>query len=225
MKANINTKEYWDQRFSSGDWENRSGRMQTINFVKGQLPFFRIPQDFRGTIVDFGCGLGDAMDIYKKSFPNADLVGIDISQSAIDKCREKFNSIARFIQGDYKAVPSCDIIIASNVLEHISSDIEIVNTFINKCNELYIIVPYKEWPLCSEHVNTYDEAYYSSIGNYRWVIFTCVGWSQIRFKLWYNVYFKNIFRKLLRRPIDCQKKQIMFHIRRNIDNNNIMKVK
>ncbi|MEA3467600.1 MAG: class I SAM-dependent methyltransferase [Thermodesulfobacteriota bacterium] len=70
---------------------------QTESFAKGQVEFLKILSDFVGTLVDFGCGLGDAMPIHKKKFPYAKLIGIDISQSAIDKCLVKYDEIATFI--------------------------------------------------------------------------------------------------------------------------------
>ncbi|MDX8412753.1 MAG: hypothetical protein R8J85_01570 [Mariprofundales bacterium] len=77
MDENINTKAYWDDRFSSGDWEEKRGRWQTESFAKGQIEHLKISSDFKGTILDFGCGLGDAMPIYRQSFPLAKLIGMD----------------------------------------------------------------------------------------------------------------------------------------------------
>jgi len=212
MTNNINTKDYWDDRFSSRDWEDKSGRLQTENFAKGQLKYFNIPENFTGTILDFGCGLGDAMPIYKQRFPKAKLIGLDISQSAIEKCNMKYGHIASFMQGDYSNVPQVDIIISSNVFEHLSHDREIAQALISKCKRLYIIVPYREMPLCLEHVNSYDEHYFSSIGKkYEYQIFSCKGWTQEGIKgLGYGVYFKNIFRFLMRKKLHRRQMQIMF---------------
>ena len=84
---NINTKAYWDNRFKA-DWEKKSGRSQTADFAKDQIPYFDISSDFDGSILDFGCGLGDAIPIYKKSYPNAKLYGVDISSVGIEKCKK-----------------------------------------------------------------------------------------------------------------------------------------
>jgi len=216
MNNNINTKEYWEERFSSGDWEEKGGRWQTKSFAKGQVSHLKIPRDFAGAIVDFGCGLGDAAQVYKKAFPGAELVGVDISQAAIDMCRKRYGSMATFIQGDYQAVPCADVIIASNVLEHLSGDVEIARNLMLRCDSLYIIVPYKEWPLSPEHVNTYDENYYSILGAYDWQIFTCKGWSQRGLELWYHVYFKNIHRLLSGGQACRRGMQIMFHLKGSV---------
>jgi SAM-dependent methyltransferase len=213
MRENINTRSYWEQRFSSGDWEVKQGRWQTENFARGQIPHLQIADNFEGTLLDFGCGLGDAMPIYKENFPKAKLVGIDISQSAIDICREKYGSIASFMQGDYDSVPNVDIIIASNVFEHLADDRKVAKRFLSKCKSLYIVVPYKEWPLCSEHVNTYDEHYFLELGKYDYKVFPCAGWTHYGIKgLWYHIYFKNIFRFLLRKPLGHRNMQIIFRL-------------
>jgi SAM-dependent methyltransferase len=211
MMENINTRNYWEQRFSSGDWELKQGRWQTENFAKGQIPYLRIRSDFAGTLLDFGCGLGDALPVYKENFPNATLVGMDISQSAIDLCQERYGTIGTFLQGDHTNVPPVDVIIASNVLEHLTNDHEIARQLFSKCKSLYIIVPYKECPLCLEHVNSYDESSFTDIGNSSYNIFSCIGWTPMGFRnLWYQVYFKNISRLLFKKPIRRRNMQIMF---------------
>jgi SAM-dependent methyltransferase len=211
MAENINTKEYWESRFSSDDWTEKGGRLQTAGFARSQMDHIPLPADFSGEILDFGCGLGDAIPVYKKRFPFARLSGMDISESAIEKCTEVYGEMARFFQGDYRSIPSTDVIIASNVLEHLSHDLEIARHLLSRCKFLYITVPYKEQPICSEHVNSYDEYYFREIGNYEYHIFLCPGWTQYGLRgLTYNVYFKNIFRFLTGRKTVNRNKQIMF---------------
>lgn len=211
MSENINTREYWERRFSSKDWENNHGRWQTESFARGQIPHLNIPSDFKGEILDFGCGLGDAIPVYRENFPLAKLLGLDISQTAVEKCRESYGEIATFFQGSYDAIPDVDVIVASNVLEHLTDDRNVAKHLLSKCKSFYIIVPYKEWPLISEHVNTYDEDYFSTLGQYTYKVFPCAGWSPVGLRgLWYNVYFKNVFRFLLRKPLRKRGMQIIF---------------
>jgi len=210
---NINTQSYWEERFSSGDWENSQGRQQTENFAKAQIQYLHIDNSFTGTILDFGCGLGDAIPIYRENFPQANLIGIDISHSAIELCRDKYGEIATFIQGNHKNIPdNVDVIIASNVLEHISEDLIVAKHLLSCCKSLYIVVPYQESNLHPEHINRYDEKYFSELGKYDYQIFLCKGWTPYGVKdLWYQVYFKNIFRFLLRLPLVYRNRQIIFH--------------
>jgi len=209
-KNNINTKEYWEHRFSSNDWEEKKGRWQTKSFAKGFVKYLKVPSDFSGTLVDFGCALGDAMPVYKERFPCAKLVGADISNSAVKICREKYSKIATFIQSDHNNVPESDVIVASNVFEHLSDDLDVAKHLLSKCRSLFIIVPYKENPLHHEHVNTYDEHYYSSLGEHDYRILPWGGLTPYGVLTLWHFYFKNILRFLSgRKP--CRKPlQIMY---------------
>lgn len=210
---NINTREYWENRFKSGNWEAKNGRQQTILFAKKIVKILVIPNTFSGTIIDFGCGLGDAMPIYRSCFRNATLIGTDITQAAVEKCQEKYGSIAKFIQCDHQGIPQSDIIISCNVFEHLSNQMEIAKQMFSKCKDLYIIVPYNErLHSGNEHVNTYNEHSFKDIGNYRFKIFTTKGWSEYGLRLLINIYLKNIVRFFLNRKIVRRKRMIMFHL-------------
>ena len=213
MSSNINTEEYWNQRFSSQDWEEKNGREQTRNFAAAQISRLRLPKSFSGVLLDFGCALGDALPIYRNYFPSAVLYGLDQSEYAISKCIEHYGDIATFINGDHTDVPSVDVIIASNVFEHLSSDITVAATLLKKTSVLYIIVPYREEILCDEHINRYDANYFASLGRVSTTVFSCKGWSECGpVALWYRVYLKNVIRALLGRPLRRRSKQIMFSI-------------
>jgi len=219
MCHNVNTQAYWDQRFASGSWERNRGRQQTADFALGQIPYLCIPADFAGTLLDFGCGLGDAFPIYRHHYPRATLIGMDLSASAIALCRREYSGIATFLQGDHTAVPKSDIIIASNVFEHLSDDRQVAEILLTACVSLKVIVPYKEYPLTykpppgSEHVNIrYDEQYFQQLDPYETTVFPCRGWSEYGFKLWYHIFFWNILRRMLALPLRPRKMQILFHL-------------
>lgn len=209
---NINSKDYWEQRFSSGDWEQKSGRTQTTLFARSQVSLFRIDKNFSGGLVDFGCGLGDAIPVYKKSFPNAKLMGVDVSESAIEKCRERYGWAASFISGQHQECPPADIIVASNVFEHLSDDLQIAKALLSRCKELYITVPYKECPLCKEHLRAYDENYFQSLGGAEFIIFPSKGWSEYGLNMW-RLKLKNLLRIIIGKPTQARKMQIMFILR------------
>lgn len=212
MEENINSQAYWDRRFASGDWEEKRGRWQTENFARGVVPQLHIKNNFEGTILDFACGMGDAIPIYKEYFSKAKFVGVDISQSAINSCRKRHGSIASFVQGDYNSVPAVDVIISTAAFEHFTDDRKIAKHLLSKCKSLYIVVPYKESPLYLEHVNTYDEHYFADVGKYTYKVFPCVGWTPFGIRnLWYQTYFKNIFRFFLRKPLRHRDMLILFH--------------
>jgi len=160
---NINTKGYWEDRFSSGSW-NDSGKKQTEEYAKANISAMNINPDFNGKIIDFGCALGDAIPLYKKFFPIAKIIGLDISEAAIEICRKRYGNIAEFYATETSEIPNAEIIIASHVMEHITDDEKLVSELLTKCSQLFVFVPYKETPLFVEHVNYYDENYYKNLG-------------------------------------------------------------
>lgn len=160
-KANVNTKFYWDDRFRSRNWRH-SGREQTRRYAESNVKQMNIESGFQGSILDFGCALGDALPVYRAACPFANLFGTDLSTEAIVQCRKNYGQIASFDAGTYETVTPKDIIIASHVMEHITDDKVIVSHLLEKCRCLYVIVPFKEDPLYHEHVNYYEEDYYRS---------------------------------------------------------------
>lgn len=206
----INSKAYWDRRFSSGDWESKLGRKQTEYFARGQVVHLGLSADFDGTLVDFGCGLGDAIPILRNAFPRAHLVGIDLSSSAIESASARYGHLAEFIQGDDTVLLKADVIIASNVVEHLSDDESVLLSLLSKCSRLIVVVPYKEQILCNEHLRRYDEHSFRKLNPISWVRFPCFGWSQFGFNLYYQIYFKNIFRALLGMPLRRRDLQILY---------------
>jgi SAM-dependent methyltransferase len=212
MGGNINTRSYWELRFTSGDWEAKRGRWQTHHFAAGQMPFLHLEKDFDGTLLDFGCGLGDAMPVYKEHYPKATLIGVDISEAAIKICKASYGSFAHFESGDVSCVPEVDVIISSNVLEHLDDDCGIARYLLSKCRHLYVITPYQENPLSSEHLRSYDKHHFQAVGSYSYRVFPCPGWSQYGLNdLWFHVRVKNVARFFLERRLVRRNLQIMYH--------------
>lgn len=213
---NLNTLDYWDSRFASGDWSRKGGRSQTEGFALAQLPWINLPVSFAGTLIDFGCGLGDAMPVYRAQFPSARLIGVDLAPAAIEQCRERFGTLAEFVAGDRTAVPHADVIVTSNVLEHLSDHLEVTRTLAGQCRELYVTVPYRERlnPDWGEHVNTYDETTFAELGGRPVATFACPGWSQYGRELWVEIRLKNLLRLIADRPRRRRDLQIMYRFAR-----------
>lgn len=210
---NINTKDYWERRFAAGDWEAKGGALQTSCFAETLVQYLKVPSSFSGRILDFGCGLGDAMPVYRKRYRLASLIGVDISQAAIQKCDARYGDIAEFLQCDYTQVPEADVIISCAVFEHMADQFEVARHLLRKCSDLYIIVPYKEvlFP-GTEHVNSYDEASFAELGECDSLVFASRGWSEYGLRLWFDVYLKNLLRPFFARKILHRKRMIMFHL-------------
>ncbi len=208
---NINTKEYWETRFETNSW-GESGNRQTREYAKANVEHMSLNKNFDGSILDFGCALGDAIPVYNTAFPNASISGIDISESAIIKCKKQYGNIAKFYSGDYNSIMKNDIIIASHVMEHITDDRIIVNELLSKCKEIFIFVPFRENPLYREHVNYYEENYYDSFNVLKKSVF------KVHFK--YKLSLKEMIKELLKGRINDKgqftKEIIMFRIKGKI---------
>jgi len=209
---NINTVDYWDTRFGTGDWAEKGGFTQTRLFAEAQLPLLRIPSDFTGSICDFGCGAGDAFPVYRQAWPQAKLLGVDFSAAAIQLCAKRYGQMAEFVCGDASAVAQVDVIICSNVLEHLDDDTGVIAQLLNNCKTIYIIVPYKEHPISGEHVRSYDDNSFSEFSVARKVIFKSRGWTEFSLRHIADISLGNIYRYLTRQPIRRRRLQILFEI-------------
>ena len=228
---NINTKNYWNSRFSENSensWKKMNGEQQTQIFAAEIAKRLKLSRNFSGTLLDFGCALGDAIPIYLSVYPKANIVGMDFSEKAIEVCKKKYGHLATFICGDINDVPFVDVIIASNVLEHLSDDKFIAKELLKKCSDLFIAVPFDEklndtnggWRLAdNEHINTYDKMSFNEL-NAKNEVFLCRGIT-LTDKLcsFINIEIKNILR-----PFFCKPKfygssvyrQILFHIKNKV---------
>mgnify|MGYP005652532887 CR=1 FL=1 len=209
---NINTLEYWEKRFSSGYWDEVGGRNQTRDFAIRQIALLGIDRNFSGKLLDFGCGLGDAFPIYKANFPLAKLVGVDFSPAAIEQCKKRYGAFADFYCYDHASCPHANIIITSNVLEHLSDDKSVAQILLAKCRDLYIIVPYREQHLISEHLRDYDKQAFEYLDPKRVRVFGSAGWSQYGLRRrWWEIHIKNLLRPLFGKTTVRRRLQILYH--------------
>ncbi len=210
--TNINTVDYWNDRFGSGDWGSKGGFSQTRQFALAQLSLLGIPATTIDRICDFGCGAGDSFPVYRDAWPSADLIGVDFSSSAIELCRERYGNIASFICGDVNAVPVVDTIICSNVLEHLDDDISIVARLLPKCHSLKIVVPYNEYPLTEEHVRSYREDHFECFDVTRVTVFDSSGWTEESVRDRLSIVTENAKRLLTGRRLRTKRRQILFDV-------------
>ncbi len=92
-------------------------------------------------------------------------------------------------------MPPVDVIVASNVLEHVDDDLAVARTLLAKCSLLFVVVPYREQRLIEEHLRSYDLRSFEELRPTRVEVFASKGWSQFGLRpLWWEIRTKNILR-------------------------------
>lgn len=206
---NINTMDYWNKRFTSHDWNKKGGNVQSKSHANYYVEHLGIPREFTGTICDFGCAEGDAFPVYKSNWPDAKLVGVDFSVRAIEHAQENYGSIGNFICSDFQEIPQSEIMISSHTFEHIENELDVLDQLLSKCAKLFVIVPYKESPLGSEHLRRYDYDSFRDYTDLKWYV--CgTGWPFEGLSLFMQIYVKNLIRPIIGRPVVRMPQQIIF---------------
>jgi SAM-dependent methyltransferase len=214
VSSNVNSLAFWNDRFASGLWESVGGRSQTTHFAFAQTARIPLEKAFSGRILDFGCGLADAIPVYRERWPKAELFGADFSDAAIAAARRRYGHDATFVVADHRSCPEADVIIASNVLEHLDDDIEVVGSLLAKCHDLFVTVPYDEQHRIDEHVRSYDRQSFSRFDVRSVQVFPCRGWSQYGWRArWWQIHAKNIMRPFFKKTTLKRRRQVLFHIR------------
>ena len=159
--STINSKDYWEERFATNNWQNNHGEAQTKFF--GEVFIENCPKwikeeitENKLTIADLGCAEGEISSILKKHL-NTNIVGIDFSDSSIETAKKNFPDIEFKVDYIDNLSSTFDVSFISNVLEHFSNPWEIAeNIAKNTNNYLIIMVPYEEIDPCDEHFYVFD---------------------------------------------------------------------
>ena len=158
----FNSKEYWNNRFSSGTWEENGGLEQTAYFARiacSLLPDF-VKLDLlknHWTIVDVGCAEGEASALLAEQFPDCRLVGQDFSEEAIQKAREKY-PFCDFAAADvYQKILPGDVVFSSNTLEHLEDPLLVMKRMCEAAKKYVILLlPFEDGSDCAEHINLFQ---------------------------------------------------------------------
>lgn len=161
---NINTQAYWENRFSTNDWAEFGGAEQSkffgsllVDLLPGWLSQEFIHSNY--SMLDIGCAEGQGTNEIKKAFPNLDITGIDFSESAIETAKTLYPHI-QFQVADAESYQNLfDVIVLSNVLEHLSDPQGVLHKLLDRVNKhLIIMVPFEDTRGIQEHINFYSYA-------------------------------------------------------------------
>jgi len=225
----LETVDWWDEYFlPDGGWEKNQGRLQTTVFAKSFVRYAKLDRDKPFSLLDVGCALGDAIRVFHGNYPLAKLYGIDISKTAISRCKSELGHIAFFEVKSIEEIDQFyDIIYISAVLEHFTDYAEKARHLIEHCKQLFIFVPYLEVrggkplePNSQEHhQHTFDQRSFDFLieENLALSIKTknirCPrAWSWTLEKWIKESLIKNPIRFILKKPLAFNPRMILFDI-------------
>ncbi len=137
---NMNTPEYWDEQWATRPERNYPYYDKIIELCAGKK------------VLDFGCGRGDLL---AKLGDRAS--GLDISKKAVEVC------LGRGLMAEQgsEIVGGYDVIVATELLEHVDEDEELLNTFFEHTDRVIYAVPHNCLPpgLEPEHRRVYTLEY------------------------------------------------------------------
>ena len=104
----------------------------------------RDPDSAHPWVLDWGCARGQTTALLRERFPRARVVGLDFAERAITQARQRYGG--HFIyEREGRIRWDWDVIVNSNVLEHLPDPIGAVREHLSHTNAYYIIlVPYDE---------------------------------------------------------------------------------
>lgn len=153
---NYNTKSFWNKCWLSENDRFYEHFYHIINLL---------PET--GSVIDIGCGVGTLLKFIREKKPKLKLEGRDHSDIAIKKLKEVY------IKGKVEKLPfisgKADIIIATEVLEHMPDDMKLLANMAKVAPIAIITVPNNRLSPaeCNEHFRTYTvESMAKKIGKY-----------------------------------------------------------
>jgi SAM-dependent methyltransferase len=159
----VNSLEWWDAYFQH-DWEANNGPAQTRHFM--EVLVAALPAEVKDwlqsghrSILDWGCAMGDGVDVLGQAMPGCAVAGLDFAAGALEQARRRYPDY-EFIDVRRQEVPkSFDAVVCSNCLEHFETPFRVAAEQLKWCNGVYaILVPYAEDPLLHFHVYSFVEA-------------------------------------------------------------------
>ncbi len=161
-KVEINSGDYWEERFASGDWDKSEGREQSIFFYElavNNFPFW-LGEDAlknRLSVCDIGCAEGEGVNVLGKYFTESEITGTDISEAALEIAGKRYPKY-KFVKEDINDFRGeFDIIFSSNTLEHFENGGELMNKLMKNSRKYFVaLLPFREFDRIEEHFFTFD---------------------------------------------------------------------
>ena len=115
------SKKYWEQRYRRNGNSGAGSYGGLANYKAAFLNRFVKDQHVK-SIIELGCGDGNQLNLFEFTF----YTGLDISKTAIDKCRTLFKGDASkdfYTMDDSERIVKAELAISLDVLYHLVEDI------------------------------------------------------------------------------------------------------
>ncbi|MDE2367977.1 MAG: class I SAM-dependent methyltransferase [Burkholderiales bacterium] len=144
--AELKDHAWWERYFTvGGDWERNGGRAQTRIFAEHFVRRCGLRPEQAFTLLDAGCALGDALEVFARAFPRARLHGIDFSATAVERAGAELGPGVTLQRGDLDAIEGhYDVIYCSNTLEHFADFDVRARRLLQHADRLFVMVPHDE---------------------------------------------------------------------------------
>ena len=159
---NVNTHDYWEQRFAENDWKKNGGGSQSEFFSKVAyevFPQFLIDDLNKNnwTVIDIGCAEGEGTAYLANKFPKCKFIGQDFSESAIESANKAFDYCSFEVKDVYKELTKAEVILSSNTLEHLEYPEDIMKRMCEASSKYTVLIlPFEDDMGIAEHINRFE---------------------------------------------------------------------
>ncbi len=135
----VNSRDYWKIRYEKGG-NSGAGSYNKLAKFKGEVINEFVLKNGIKTVIELGFGDGNQLEYFE--FPS--YIGFDISDTVIQKCREKFKADAskKFMHNSEISDQKADLVMSLDVIYHLIED-EVYNEYMNHLFEMsskYVII-------------------------------------------------------------------------------------
>jgi hypothetical protein len=156
----VNSPEYWEARFTSGDWDARLGPEQSRFFAELALslvsPSVRDDlRERRASVCDWGCGEGEGTAALAAAWGGR-VTGLDVSRTAVERACARHPGVA-FAVSVSGLDREYDVLFTSNTLEHFAGPWDVLSSMLTRVSRYAIVlVPFEERERIEEHAFTFE---------------------------------------------------------------------
>ena len=154
--SEINSREYWDERFANGSWQMNDGGMQAEYFARlfqKNVPDWlkNYVRDRKLSVLDLGCAQGEGTKVLSEIW-SGQVSGADFSADAVAEAGNRYADLRFEVQDALDLHGEWDAIFLSNVLEHFEKPYEVLSKIEAHARHMVIImVPFEETSDIDEH--------------------------------------------------------------------------